>query len=347
MIRASELGLPVSSVALFVAAACIVGGLVVAARQDISGPPIAIILMGLGVLLALGLAFALERHQARRAAERVAELEQLSADLIRANRAKSEFLANVSHELRTPLNAIVGFAELLRDGAYGSLNTRQIGSVERIESSAAHLQRLVDQILDLARIAAGRMELAVEPVDLRAFVIDIATEMESLINEREITLSLTIGTTLPRVHTDPAQLRQIATNLLGNAIKFTAHRGSITMRARHLRTGQIASSAPASPGHSGEWVVLQVIDTGIGIPATALDRIFDDFEQAHVSAPGATQRGTGLGLSISRRLARLLGGDITVESEIGRGSMFSVWLPINAAPSREAAGPGHRQPSTF
>lgn len=335
-----------SSIALLLAVACIAGGLLAANRRGIDASQVAIILMGLGALLALGIAFALERRQARRAAERAIELEHLSAELIRANRAKSEFLASVSHELRTPLNAIVGFAELLREGAYGMLNPRQAGPVERIESSAAHLRRLVDQILDLARIAAGRMELAVEPVDLRPFVIDIATEMESLINERSINLSLAVGATLPRVQTDPSHLRQIVTNLVANAIKFTAPRGSITIRARHVDEGQ-RTAVDRGPARAGEWVVLQIVDTGIGIPASDHERIFDEFEQVNPgSRGGSIQRGTGLGLSISRRLARLLGGDITVESKIDHGSMFSVWLPINVA-ANTPAEPAPRLPATF
>jgi len=310
------------------------------------GPQAAIILVGLGALVALGLAFVDQRRIARRAAERAVELEHLSAELIHANRAKSEFLASVSHELRTPLNAIVGFAELLREGAYGALNARQSGPVERIESSAAHLCRLVDQILDVARIAAGRMELSIEPVDLRSLVINIATEMESLINERGISLSVAVGATLASIQTDPSHLRQIVTNLIGNALKFTAPRGSIAIRARHVDNDHGAAKAPEL-ARRGQWIVLQVADTGIGILPTDHERIFDEFEQINPGARSESlQHGTGLGLSISRRLARLLGGDITVESEVDHGSVFSVWLPLNMG-SADPIEPIPHQPSTF
>src|SRR5688572_10601599 len=174
--------------------------------------------VALGAMTALSLGLFYERRQARRIADRSSELEHLSAELLRANRAKSEFLANVSHELRTPLNAIVGFVDLLRDGVYGELGPRQVGPVERIEASANHLRHLVDQILDLAKIAAGRLEVHTETLDLRPFVFDVASEVESLINEKGLSLSLAVGTTLPRVRTDPTHLRQILVNLLGNAI---------------------------------------------------------------------------------------------------------------------------------
>jgi signal transduction histidine kinase len=299
-----------------------------------------------GALTALLAGLIYERRQAQRIAERSAELEHLSAELLRANRAKSEFLANVSHELRTPLNAIVGFVDLLRDGVYGELNPRQIGPVERIEASANHLRHLVDQILDLAKMAAGRLEVHREPVDLRPFVFDVASEVESLVTEKGLTFSLAVGATLPRIRTDPTHLRQILVNLLGNAVKFTSA-GTIAVRARLLdangKSGRpdgadaLRALRARAPRADGTWVVLQVADTGIGIPEKDRDRIFDEFEQVNAGPRGdSMRRGTGLGLSISRRLARLLGGDITVESEVGKGSVFSVWLPVDPADLRRA-----------
>ena len=159
----------------------------------------------LGVVAAVGfIAFLLyERAQRRRLKERSAELEHLSFELARANRAKSEFLANVSHELRTPLAAIVGFVDLLRDGSYGELGPRMIGPVERIQASSAHLQTLVDQILDLARLSAGRLEARQEPLSLRAFVIDVASEVEPLVIAKGLTLSVQVPASLPVVaHSD-------------------------------------------------------------------------------------------------------------------------------------------------
>jgi signal transduction histidine kinase len=300
-----------------------------------------------GVAGVLFLAFGLLREQRRalHVAARSVELERLYSDVKRANQAKSEFLANVSHELRTPLNAIVGFVELLRDGFYGDLSPRQVPPVDRIAASATHLRHLVDQVLDIAKIAAGRLEVHTETIVLRPFVLNVASELESLVSEKGLALSITVGASLPRVRTDPTHLRQILINLIGNAVKYTPS-GSVSVRARLLgapeelgartptpRAGMDDPSAAAllaRAPRSGIWVALQVIDTGVGIAASDLTRIFDEFEQVNAGPRGdSMQRGTGLGLAISRRLARLLGGDISVESVLGRGSTFTIWLPVS------------------
>jgi signal transduction histidine kinase len=290
-----------------------------------------VVIVAVGALIA---ALARERRQASSLAERSEELEQLSAELYRANRAKSEFLANVSHELRTPLAAIVGFVDLLREGAYGELTPRQIGPVERIESSANHLRELVEQVLDLAKMAAGRLEVHREFLKLRPFVIDVASEVEPLINEKKLAFSIAVPASLPRIATDPTHLRQILVNLVGNAIKFTSE-GNITVRASLVSDGELAEFATLANGRpllvtGGPWVALQVTDTGMGVAAKDLDRIFEEFEQVNAGPRGdSMRRGTGLGLAISRRLARLLDGDITVKSTDGRGSVFTVWLPAD------------------
>jgi signal transduction histidine kinase len=307
-------------------------------------------LWGFGVFGVLFLAFGLikEQQRALHVADRSLELERLYSDVKRANQAKSEFLANVSHELRTPLNAIVGFVELLRDGFYGDLSPRQVPPVDRIAASATHLRHLVDQVLDIAKIAAGRLEVHSETIVLRPFVLNVASELESLVSEKGLAFSITVGASLPRVRTDPTHLRQILINLIGNAVKYTPA-GTISVRARllgappstNVRTtptrpsfaggDDAGSSALLSRApRSGTWVALQVVDTGVGIAAADLERIFDEFEQVNAGPRGdSMQRGTGLGLAISRRLARLLGGGISVESEVGRGSTFTVWLPVN------------------
>src|SRR5688572_22486004 len=309
------------------------------------GVRIALWIVGLGAIVGLGVGLLLERREASRIADRSSELEHLSAELLRANRAKSEFLANVSHELRTPLNAIVGFVDLLRDGVYGALNSRQVGPLERIEASANHLRHLVDQVLDLAKMAAGRLEVHAEPLELRPFVFDVASEVEPLITEKGLSFSLAVGASLPRVRTDPTHLRQILINLLGNAVKFTSN-GGISVRGKLIGNEEPASLAQSvlqvatqQPARSlrpdGLWIALQVADSGVGIPDKDRERIFDEFEQVNAGPRGdSMRRGTGLGLSISRRLARLLGGDITVESELGRGSVFTVWLPVDPADLR-------------
>jgi signal transduction histidine kinase len=302
--------------------------------------------VGLAMIGALSIALVRERREGSRIAERSAELERLSTELLRANRSKSEFLANVSHELRTPLNAIVGFVDLLRDGVYGDLAPRQVNPVERIAASAAHLRHLVDQILDIAKMAAGRMDMHAESVELRPFVLDVASEFEALISDRGLNLSLAIGGSLPRVRTDPTHLRQIIVNLLGNAVKYTPT-GGIAIRARVVDerpAGRaMGTPSPAGAPQSGRvWVALQIADSGIGIAPGDLGRIFEEFEQVNAGPRGdSMQRGTGLGLPISRRLARLLGGDITVESELGKGSTFTVWLPAEVADGqREPARQG-------
>jgi signal transduction histidine kinase len=337
-------------------------------------------LWSLGILAVAFLVTGLrrERRQAENMAKRSAQLEQLYREVRDASRIKSEFLANVSHELRTPLNAIVGFVEMLRDGVYGELGPRQGQPVERIAASATHLRHLVDQVLDIAKMAAGRLEVHPEPIVLRPFVLNIVSELESLINEKGLTLSITVGATLPRVRTDPTHLRQIIVNLVGNAVKYTAS-GGIAVRARLIgaaspsRATESPPSAPASQRNSPRleeegslatiaalaaraprtdrpWLALQVSDTGIGIAPEDQERIFEEFEQVNAGPRGdSMRRGTGLGLSISRRLARLLGADLTVESELGRGSTFTLWLPVDPAdlevrrtPGVGAAAVGHR-----
>jgi signal transduction histidine kinase len=333
-------------------------------------------LWSLGILAIAFLATGLrrERRQAEDMAKRSAQLEQLYREVRDASRIKSEFLANVSHELRTPLNAIVGFVEMLRDGVYGELGPRQAQPVERIAASASHLRHLVDQVLDIAKMAAGRLEVHPEPVVLRPFVLNIVSELEPLISEKGLTLSITVGATLPRVRTDPTHLRQIIVNLVGNAVKYTTS-GGIAVRARLIsavtvarmsermsdrlgdRAGEASAIAPASsrrdsprlaeedgslasiaalaaraPRADRPWLALQVSDTGIGIAPEDQERIFEEFEQVNAGPRGdSMRRGTGLGLSISRRLARLLGAELTVESELGRGSTFTIWLPVDPA----------------
>ena len=297
--------------------------------------------ISLATVLGLALLLRHERRQARSLVERSKELERLSSELLRVNRMKSEFLANVSHELRTPLNAIVGFVDLLREGVYGELAPRQVKPVERIEASANHLRHLVDQVLDLAKMAAGRLEIHTETIDLRPFVLDVASEIESLVSEKGLSLSLVMGAALPRIRTDPTHLRQILMNLLGNAVKYT-NDGGIVIRTRLVDSlpdsGQPAGQATQTPDRSSHpathWIGIQVIDTGIGIAPADQTRIFEEFEQVDAGPRGnSAERGTGLGLPISRRLAALIGGIVELESELGKGSTFTLWLPVDSEES--------------
>jgi signal transduction histidine kinase len=289
-------------------------------------------ILSLTTVLGLALVLRHERRQARSLVERSKELERLSSELLRVNRMKSEFLANVSHELRTPLNAIVGFVDLLREGVYGELAPRQVKPVERIEASANHLRHLVDQVLDLAKMAAGRLEIHTETIDLRPFVLDVASEIESLVSEKGLSLSLVMGAALPRIRTDPTHLRQILVNLLGNAVKYT-HEGGIVIRTRLVDSLPDSGPMPINRGASyatTPWIGIQVIDTGIGIDTADQSRIFEEFEQIDAGPRGnSAERGTGLGLAISRRLAALIGGMVELESELGKGSTFTLWLPVD------------------
>jgi signal transduction histidine kinase len=313
---------------------------VVAHSQGVEPLRVVLWILSLTTVVVLGIGLIRERRQAMRVAERSSELERLYSEVARANTAKSEFLANISHELRTPLNAIVGFVELLKDGVYGDLSPRQVPPVDRIAASATHLRHLVDQVLDIAKIAAGRLEVHPETIVLRPFVLNVASELESLVNERGLNLSIAVGATLPRVRTDPTHLRQILVNLIGNAVKYTPA-GGISVRARLIggpsRPTPLPSATPddsASPVQTPDirrpWIALQVADTGVGIAHADQARIFEEIEQVNAGPRGdSMQRGTGLGLAISRRLAQLLGGDISVDSQIGKGSTFTVWLPVH------------------
>jgi signal transduction histidine kinase len=291
------------------------------------------------VVIALALLLWHERRQAARLAERSRELERLSSELLRANRMKNDFLANVSHELRTPLNAIVGFVDLLREGVYGDLSPRQVKPVERIEASANHLRHLVDQILDLAKMAAGRLDVHAESLDIRPFILDVASEVESLVNEKSLSLSLVMGGSLPKIRSDPTHLRQILVNLIGNAVKYT-DTGSIVVKTRVLsHAAALGDGLPevvaAANASVTSWVSIQVIDSGIGIAVTDQERVFEEFEQVDAGPRAdSPHRGTGLGLAISRRLARLLGGDLLLASEPGKGSTFTLWLPAGDSESR-------------
>ena len=305
--------------------------LIVAHRRGVETLRIVLWIVSLTTVALLGFGVLRERRQAIRIAERSAELERLYSEVARANTAKSEFLANISHELRTPLNAIVGFVELLKDGVYGDLSARQVPPVDRIAASATHLRHLVDQVLDIAKIAAGRLEVHPETLVLRSFVLNIASELESLINERGLSLSIAVGASLPRIRTDPTHLRHILVNLIGNAVKYTPA-GAVAVRARLVGAPSSEGSTPSrrqtpedpilasqSPDPRRAWIALQVVDTGVGIAPADQERIFDECEQVNAgSRTNSMQRGTGLGLAISRRLAQLLEGDIRVESQVGK-----------------------------
>ena len=246
--------------------------------------------------------------------ERNRQLEWQSRELERAYRLKSEFLASMSHELRTPINALLGYTSLMRDHIYGSLNERQEESLDRMYGASQHLLELVNDILDLAKIEAGKMPVYVDEVDLKMLLKELAQTIEPMIRRKSIELTMDIGSDLPILQTDRTKVKQILLNLLSNAVKFT-HEGEVGVRARSLE--------------EEERVEVEIYDTGIGISPEDLDTIFDDFRQIDQSST-REYGGTGLGLSITRKLLKLLGGTIRVESEVGDGTCFFVRFPLSS-----------------
>jgi len=250
-------------------------------------------------------------------AERVARAESEAA-----NKAKSAFLATMSHELRTPLNAIGGYADLLEVGVHGELTDLQQRDVTRIKRSQRHLLSLINDILNFAKIDSGKVEYATRAIVL----IDDLPELETLIapqlREKQIEYSLLCDDPDCSVYADPDKMQQILLNLLSNALKFTEPGGRITLGCRSV----------------GDDVKIIVRDSGIGIAPAKLDTIFEPFIQLD-RATTSQHEGTGLGLSISRDLARAMGGDLTVASEVGKGSGFTLVLPTQppAKPTPPAA----------
>jgi PAS domain S-box-containing protein len=249
---------------------------------------------------------------ARRSALAIENAELFEAAAA-ANRVKSEFLASISHELRTPLNAILGYTQLLSDGITGPVNDAQQHQLKRVRASAAHLLGLIDEVLSFSRLEAGREQVALADVDVADALEDAMTIVRPLAAARDLELVLlpvpTVDGEPLRMVTDVLKLRQILVNLLNNSVKFT-DRGSITLLTRL----------------DGDDVRFSVRDTGIGIPEAHLERVFEPFWQVEQAASRRVG-GTGLGLSVTRRLAHLLGGDVTVQSTVGEGSTFDVRLP--------------------
>jgi len=227
-----------------------------------------------------------------------------------ANRAKTLFLSTMSHELRTPLNAIAGYAELLEMDVHGPLSREHRRAVHRIQVNQRHLLGLVNSVLDYARVEAGRMEYALRPVRLAEVLDHVETLIEPLSKKRGIDYPRVVGDQNLIAHADPEKLQQILVNLIVNAIKFTPEAGTITVEC-------VAEE---------ERVLVRVRDTGIGIEPDHREAIFQPFVQVREGLT-RTEEGTGLGLSISRSLARGMGGELGVESEVGSGSTFTLALP--------------------
>jgi signal transduction histidine kinase len=247
---------------------------------------------------------------AKENADLVNELKDNNLQLERANRLKSEFLASVSHELRTPMNAIIGYTKLMLDGLDGDLSEQQTADLERVVQAADNLLGLINGLLDLAKIEAGKMELNIEEVDVPLVIDDVIELMRASADAKSLSLRAEVAAGLPTAWADRARIRQVLVNLMANAVKFTEH-GGVTVRASVV----------------DGWITLAVADTGVGIPPEAQTYIFDEFRQVDAST---TRRygGTGLGLAISKRLIALHGGRIWVDSSVGVGSTFLFTLPV-------------------
>jgi signal transduction histidine kinase len=257
-------------------------------------------------------------------------LRRQALALEQASEAKSQFLANVSHEFRTPLNAILGYSLMLIGGFYGQLTEEQARTIQRIDANSKHLATLINDVLDIERIEAGRMPLQISQFPVQDVVDEVLEELEGVIAQSTVVVSVNVPSEVPRFRSDRQKVKQILVNLLSNALKYTKD-GTIEIGARQS----------AAPG----IIDLSVKDSGIGIAPEDHTRIFEPFQQAK-RAITRPQGGTGLGLAISRRLARMLGGDIKVESALGAGSTFTVAIPVRVRTrSQYRESPDQRQQS--
>ena len=237
-------------------------------------------------------------------------LFEANSQLRSATEAKSIFLANMSHELRTPLNAIIGFSDLLLGGIGGEINDKQKQCLEDILNSGKHLLTLINDILDLSKVEAGKMVIKPEILNLADVIRDAVATVKPLVNESRHELAVSIDEDFPQVYVDKNRLRQILLNLLSNAIKFTPDGGNLCLET----------------SRNGCFCQISVIDNGIGIGKEYQKYIFESFTQ--VDIPGEKKQGTGLGLALTRQLVELHGGKIWVESEYGKGCRFSFTIPL-------------------
>jgi signal transduction histidine kinase len=244
------------------------------------------------------------------------ELARKNEELTHLDQLKSDFMATMSHELRTPLTSIIGYSDMLLSGMTGELNERQQGFCQSILNGGETLLGLINDILDLTKIEAGRLELNREAVDLRAALLNVLPVVKPRAQDKRIRISTFLPTELPPVHADPGKLGQILLNLLTNGIKYTHENGSVSVEARL----------------TDSLVEIWVNDTGIGVAGEDLDKIFQRFTQIDSSAT-RIQGGTGLGLAITRELVELHGGTIRVQSKLGKGSSFIFTLPISGQPT--------------
>ena len=247
------------------------------------------------------------------------EIQDKSHQLEIANQHKSEFLANMSHELRTPLNAVIGFSEVLQQGMVGELNDKQGEYVNYIHTSGSHLLSLINDILDLSKVEAGRMELELANFNVPMAIDNALTLIRERASNHGITLECSIDAAIADIHADERKFKQILLNLLSNAVKFTRDGGRITVAARPVNNA----------------VEVSVTDTGIGIAPEDCEAVFEEFRQVGQHSEGKAE-GTGLGLALTKKFIELHGGRIWLTSTLGQGSTFAFTLPI-AQPVTQAA----------
>jgi PAS domain S-box-containing protein len=268
-------------------------------------------------------------------------LQVKNLELEHASRMKSEFLANMSHELRTPLNAIIGFSEVLKDGLMGMLTEQQTRSVGDIYSSGTHLLSLINDILDLSKVEAGKMTLDLEPVDLPSLFANSLSIVREKAAVRQIQLAVAAADDVGIIEADPRKVKQIIYNLLSNAVKFSRKGGLVTLRARRSARTEVGRfsgrwanrSLPLPAGEFEHFFEISVTDNGIGISPEGLRRLFTPFSQVD-SGLGRRFEGTGLGLAMVKLLTELHGGTVAVESAVDQGSAFTVWLPLRTPGAR-------------
>jgi adenylate cyclase len=231
-----------------------------------------------------------------------------------ASEAKSGFLADMSHELRTPLNAIIGITEMLVEDAKDDGNQDLLEPLQRVHGAGEHLLRLINDVLDLSKIEAGKMNLALDAINIPDLLREAVATTKSIAEKSNSSLVLNCATGVGVVQADPLRLKQVVLNLIGNACKFS-------------KEGEIRVSVRRENSDTGQRLIIAVVDTGIGMTAEQVGRIFQEFSQAEAHT-AREYGGTGLGLMISRRLAQLMGGDIEVASKVGEGSTFTFWFPV-------------------
>ncbi|MEK7327905.1 MAG: PAS domain-containing sensor histidine kinase, partial [Chloroflexota bacterium] len=280
-----------------------------------------------------------ERKQAEadlQNAKDAAEESQRAAET--ANQTKSLFLASMSHELRTPLNAIIGYSEILQEEVEGLGQPSLLPDLQKIHDAGRHLLRLINDILDLSKIEAGKMELFLETFDVADMIHDVATTIRPLLEKRGNSLHLRCDENIGPMRADLTKVRQTLFNLLTNANKFT-EQGAVTLEVRReaakgAGVWEYGSEPPLPPTpphpHTHEWVIFPISDTGIGMSPEQVSKLFQAFTQADASTT-RKYGGTGLGLAITRHFCQMMGGDVSATSEVGKGSTFTIRLPARVA----------------